>query len=438
MQGAGAAVGAAQDADIASNPYEGSEQVDEERERYLLSLPRLQPSQFKYREQYLRAQRQGGCEETTTEVDWARMDFLYDCICSCTATGNLATFCSRWRNAKGIEVGFIEAVADLAITWRHKLYKELEAALQPLAQIFLAELPSAEGSGMEKLTAHGFQQGWGGDSTALVRQLIAKHEGEIREVWGEWLTDQAQCLPDSDGLYHPQFALGEDQRAELQKLKQEKFKVHGGTALRAVRGHPDLATNRVIQVKPAAVGAGIPSRTITYHQLLGIPARVPPVERIIYRHRRNQYVTLPELFFKYRYHFSCRELYLYYCGCEILAMRKARYKPPPGTESHAAGRREAAKARYKQGNHCGFADEETTRQLLAPALSPSAPVHRPMGLRRAAAVAPSAAGSSAWGSSSWESSSWNDTSGSSWGSRWRQTSWGDARTREQDAARGRR
>jgi hypothetical protein len=97
VQGAGAAVGAAQDADIASNPYEGSEQVDEERERYLLSLPRLQPSQFKYREQYLRAQRQGGCEETTTEVDWTRMDFLYDCICSCTATGNLATFCSRWR-----------------------------------------------------------------------------------------------------------------------------------------------------------------------------------------------------------------------------------------------------------------------------------------------------------------------------------------------------
>ena len=101
----------------------------------------------------------------------------------------------------------------------------------------------------------------------------------------------------------------------------------------------------VWSAKPAAAGAGI-------------PARVPPVERIIYRHRRNQYVTLPELFFKYRYHFSCRELYLYYCGCEILAMRKARYKPPPGTESHAAERREAAKARYKQGNHYGFADGE--------------------------------------------------------------------------------
>ena len=121
---------------------------------------------------------------------------------------------------------------------------------------------------MEKLTAHGFQQGWGGDSTALVRQLIAKHEGEIREVWGEWLTDQAQCLPDSDGLYHPQFALGEDQRAELQKLKQEKFKVHGGTALRAVRGHPDLATNRVIQLKNqqplALVYHHVPSHTINY------------------------------------------------------------------------------------------------------------------------------------------------------------------------------
>jgi hypothetical protein len=181
----------------------------------------------------------------------------------------------------------------------------------------------------------------------------------------------------------------------------------------------------VWSAKPAAVGAGI-------------PARVPPVERIIYRHRRNQYVTLPELFFKYRYHFSCRELYFYYCRCDILAMRKTRYKPPPGTESHAAERREAAKARYKQGNHYGFADGETRRQPLAPALSPSALFHRPMGLRPAAAVAPSAAGSSAWGSSSWENSSWNDTSGSSWGSRWRQTSWGDARTREQDAAHDRR
>ncbi len=169
--------------------------------------------------------------------------------------------------------------------------------------------------------------GWGPGSPRLdhIKHLILMHEGEIREVFGEWVW--------RDGVAPT--------RAEDPRLHHVQFSKHRGQFL-------------------AYQGLGAAAGDMTWQPAVGGDAQ-RKINRILWHDNRGGFhyrkcrgFALGELLLAFGSQFSASRLYHYYCGCRVYALKRAHPHSTPV-------RKAAARERYETTGRWGWPREWRAR-----------------------------------------------------------------------------
>ncbi len=164
--------------------------------------------------------------------------------------------------------------------------------------------------------------GWPRGSPRLdhIKHLVLMHEGEIREVFGEW-------------VWRPELP---PTRVQDPRAHHVQFSTHRGQFL-------------------AYQGLGAAGGDKTWEPAVGGDRKI---NRIIWHDKRNGFYfrqckgfALAELMLAFGSQFSAAHLYHYYCGCRVYALKRVHPNTTPV-------RKAAARQRYETTGRWGWPREE--------------------------------------------------------------------------------
>ena len=209
-----------------------------------------------------------------------------------------------------VDRDFVSSNGFLALRAGHRLIDWLRSADgdSPRTRTFLGVLPDTDFSG-RPIYPEDFQTRWGGDSTALIKHLFKKHEGEIAEVRGEWMPWYGEP-PSSGPMFHPQFATSEPQWVQLSAMWNGDVKSKGKR-----KGSQSADGDTSNRGKGSKSADGDMSNLV-----ISFRENVPPGYDFAFR--KASVVTLPALMLHLSDRFCAADLYAFYCSCRLLAIRR--------------------------------------------------------------------------------------------------------------------
>ncbi len=273
---------------------------------------------------------------------WESMAELYEEVME-----QRATFCFhvRWETYHGWagtqDASLVVHMHRRAVQARHAMQRMIEPrALDLNAPFLLRELPAVGGTG-EPIRYADFVGVWDSNVSQLLLHLIRKHEGESREVYGdwEWRPGKVPTHEEDPYMHHAQFCKHRSQYLET---------LGKGAAGKGQTEHPPGW-----QQQPAVGGKG---RDGDGDQ--PVPALGGKVNRVLYGTHgadeadgfwfRTAYVyTLPQLLLSFSTRFSARDLYSFYMHSRVFTVKR-----PHAWTSES--RREATLRRFADTGRYGW------------------------------------------------------------------------------------
>ncbi len=253
---------------------------------------------------------------------------------------------------------FISHSTMNAHTARFELFQQLQAVPNGNASRWrlLTALPDTDGTG-EPITDSCFERRWWNHED-LLKHLFKKHEGELAELWGEWVEFDRNLSTDVfDKLSHAQFAKSSnewsmrttgDRYTDFQAAAVGKGKAVKGDGKAATVGKGTAVKG---DGKPAAGGKGTAVKG-DGKPAAGGKGKGTEGSRVLSSHdgewmyRRATVISLPELFLKLGEHRSAAELYQYWHTRPLLTVKR----PHSWAQPH---RRAAAQIRFHETGYYG-------------------------------------------------------------------------------------
>jgi len=212
-----------------------------------------------------------------------------------------------------------------AVTRSHQLFAQPDLGTWKL----LSELPDTDaetGAPMDDAT---FTSRWQRQSEVVLKHLMKKHEGEVRQFWGKWSKGKGEIHPN---LYDPQFALTHDDYLRC------KGKADWGKGKSIHQRDYDIMSRCHGKGKDKDEGKQHSKGDEDEHEFRFENRVLRERHDGSWEHMGGMAVSLPQLFLSLGHLYTAAELYGYFNTLEPLCVKRPHAWASPVRQVAAAGR----------------------------------------------------------------------------------------------------